>query len=72
MAILDGAIVERINAEAREVHFGRTVLTLVAAVLFGLGWLTARIFGVIWLALAWSVTAVKVGWTEGRKALSRT
>lgn len=65
--LLDGDRVDRITAEARDVHFGRTVLTVVAALLFGAGWLTAKAFGVVWLALAWTFTAVKMGWQEGRK-----
>jgi hypothetical protein len=58
---------DEINRQAREVHFWRTVLTLVAAVLFGAGWVTAKVFAVLWLAAAWSFTAVRVGWQEGRK-----
>ena len=48
---------DRITREARDIRFWRTVLALVAAVLFGVGW----------LAVAWTATAVKVGWQEGRK-----
>jgi hypothetical protein len=59
--------VDEITAQAREVHFWRTVLTLIAAVLFGAGWVTAKVFAVLWLAAAWSFTAVRVGWQEGRK-----
>lgn len=58
--------VERITREARETHFWRTVLTLVAAVLYGIGWSVAKVFTVAWLVLAWTATAVKVGWSEGR------
>lgn len=53
-----------INAQARDVEFGRTVLTILAAVLFGVGWLAAKTVGAVWLALAWSAVAVKVGWNE--------
>jgi hypothetical protein len=65
--VLDRIPVDRITVEAREVRFGRTVLTLIAAVLFAVGWCVAKLFGVVWLALAWSATAVKIGWTEARK-----
>ena len=58
---------EEITKQAREVHFWRTVLTVIAAALFGLGWLVAKAFGVAWLAAAWSVVAVREGWREGRK-----
>ena len=70
-AMLDRVPLDEITAQARQVRFWRSVLTVIAAVLFGLGWLVARAFGVAWLALAWSVTAVKVGWQEGRKAHGR-
>lgn len=65
--IFDPGRAERITAEARQVHFWRTVLTVLAGLLYGAGWITARLFGVLWLALTWSAVAVKVGWTEGRK-----
>lgn len=62
---------ERISAEAREVRFTRTVLTLLAGLLFGLGWVVARACRVVWAALAWAVTAVRVGWREGLADRSR-
>jgi hypothetical protein len=65
--LLDTDRLDRITAEARKVEFGRTVLTVLAAILFGVGWLTARAFGLSWLSLAWAVTAVRLGWQEGRK-----
>lgn len=67
MAVLQGIPVDEINARAREVHLGRTLLTVLAAVLFGLGWIVAKTVRVIWLAIAWSAVAVKVGWREGWK-----
>lgn len=40
----------------------RVVLTAVAAVLYGLGWMAAKaLHGAVW---AW--TAVRVGWVEAR------
>lgn len=58
--------IDRITAEAKQVRFGRSVLTLVACVLFAIGWCAAKAVGVAWFALAWTVTAVKVGWVEAR------
>lgn len=66
MTVLDRVPLEDINARAREVHFGRTLLTIIAAILYAVGWLAAKTLGGIWLALAWSAVAVKVGWTEAR------
>lgn len=64
--LLERVPVDRITARAREVHFGRSVLTLIAAVLFGLGWLVAKVFTVLWLALTWSWAAIALGWREAR------
>lgn len=61
------APIERITAEAKQVEFGRTMLTVLAGVLFGIGWCTAKTFSLVWFALAWVATAVKVGWVEARK-----
>jgi hypothetical protein len=67
MTFLDAVMVREINTRAREIHFWRTLLTLLASVLFGAGWLVAKAFGVAWLVVAWIVVAVKLGWAEGRK-----
>lgn len=63
---------DRIAAEARQIRFWRTVLTTLAGLLFGLGWLAAKGFAVVWLAVAWSSAAVKVGWQEARRGTART
>ncbi|HEU4542571.1 MAG TPA: hypothetical protein VFR23_15700 [Jiangellaceae bacterium] len=65
--LLDAPRVDEITRQAREVRFGRVLLTVIAAVLFGIGWIVAKTFTVLWFALAWSATAVKLGWQEGRK-----
>ena len=57
--------VDEITRQARDVHPGRALLTAIAAVLFAAGWVAAKTFAVLWLALVWSFTAVKVGWQEG-------
>jgi len=59
--------VDRITTQAKQVRFGHTILTILAAILFSLGWVVAKVFSAIWLVLAWSVTAVKVGWQDGRR-----
>lgn len=56
----------RITARARAIRPGRTFLTMLAAVLYGLGWLIAKTFGVLWLALTWCAAAVQVGWEDAR------
>lgn len=65
-AVLDRVPVEQITEQARQVRFWPTVLRLIAFILFGLGWLTAKGFGFAWLALAWCAVAVRTGWQEGR------
>lgn len=69
--LLDTQRLDRITAEARQVQVGRTLLTVLAAVLFGVGWIVARTVNALWLGLAWSAVAVKVGWVEGRRAAPR-
>lgn len=65
-SLLEQVPVDAITAQARQVRFGRVALTVIAAVLFGIGWLTARLFGALWLALAWTGVAVREGWRAGR------
>ncbi len=71
-AVLDRVPLDRISDEAREVHFGRTLLTILAGVFFGLGWLAAKAFRLVWLAIVWVGVAVKIGWMEARKTGGRT
>jgi hypothetical protein len=63
---LDRVPVQRITTEAREVEFRRTALTVLAGLFWLVGWLAAKTLGGIWLALAWSATAVRVGWSDAR------
>ena len=65
--ILDRVPVERITAQAREVHAGRTLLTLLAAFFFALGWVAFKTCALLWLAAAWCAVATREGWREARK-----
>jgi hypothetical protein len=65
-AFVERVPVDRITTRARDAHFGRTILTLIAAVLYALGWLVATVLSVLWLTITWSVTAVRVGWEDAR------
>jgi hypothetical protein len=60
--LLDRVPVDDITAQAHAVRPGRTVLTVVAAVLFGVGWVAARVFAILWLSVMWSGVAVREGW----------
>lgn len=61
-SVLDRVPVDRITERARQARPGRTLLTLIAGALIGIGWLAAKVLAVVWLALGWSWTAVGVGW----------
>lgn len=63
---------DRITEQARQVRFWRTVLTVVAAGLFGIGWVAAKTCGLVWLGVAWAGTAAHVGWQEARRGAARS
>ena len=60
--VLDRVPVDQITEQARAVRPARTALTVIAAALFGIGWVTARVFAVLWLSVMWSGVAVREGW----------
>ena len=64
--LLEQVPVGRITEEAKQVRFGYTVLTVIAGLLYGIGWLVAKTFTGVWFVLAWIGTAVKVGWKDAR------
>ncbi len=59
---------ERIGQRAHAARPGRAALVVVAAALFGLGWVAYKAFAVAWLAAAWCGSAVIEGWQDARKA----
>jgi uncharacterized membrane protein YedE/YeeE len=66
MAVLDRVPTERITAQARTLTAARVLLTVIAGVLFGVGWLVAKACAGLWFVLAWCVAAVQVGWHDAR------
>lgn len=75
MALLDDTVVTRISADARQVRpdevaarAARLLLTLVASLLFAVGWCAAKTVAGVWLAAVWTFAAVRVGWQEARKS----
>lgn len=60
--------VDHISRQAQEVSFTRTLLTVIGAVLFGIGWIVRKTFMMLWLAGAWSFVAAREGWREAGKA----
>jgi uncharacterized membrane protein YedE/YeeE len=63
--------VDRITVRARHARPGRTFLTVVAGLLFGLGWLLARSVAAVWLVIAWCGSAVVEGWISAREGQAR-
>ena len=57
---------DRIEHRARHARPGRVLLTVIAAVLFALGWTACKAFALAWLAAAWCASAVIEGWTSAR------
>lgn len=70
--MLDRVPVDRITTEAREVHFRRTVLTVLAGLLWLVGWSAGKAFTAVWFALAWAWTAVRLGWSDARTTSPRS
>jgi hypothetical protein len=70
--LFDRIPVDRITSEARQIRFRRIALTLLAGLLWLIGWTTGKTLGGIWLALAWSMTAIRLGWTEARPTPPRS
>jgi hypothetical protein len=68
---LDRIPVASITAQAREVHAGRTLLTLLAGLFFLAGWVAFRVAAVAWLALVWCAVATREGWRDAKKAEAR-
>lgn len=62
----DRVPIDTITADARQARPGRAVLGLIGGALFMTGWLSAKAFGVLFMAGAWSFSAVKIGWREAR------
>lgn len=60
--ILDRVPVDAITERARSARPGMVALAVVGGVLFGAGWVTARLFSVLWLCVSWCWAAVAEGW----------
>jgi hypothetical protein len=71
VAFIDDTLVEQIGQDARQVdaaaaarRIGRFLLTVIAGVLYTVGWTVRKVFVVGWLAFTWSWAAVRLGWRE--------
>lgn len=59
-------LIERVDADARELRPHLVVLTIIAAVLFAIGWLVGIVLRGVWMLFAWAWAACKVGFKAGR------
>lgn len=62
----DRVPIDAITADARKARPGRVLLGLIGGLLFLAGYVIAKVFGVLWLSLAWCFSAVKIGWRQAR------
>lgn len=68
MTVFGGSFVDRVNEEAKDVEFWRAVLTVIAAVLYGVGWTIGWVFKGTWLVVTWCYAAAKVGFMDARRS----
>jgi len=66
LSMADRVPLDRIEDRARQAHPGRTALVVIAAALFGLGWVAFRACALGWLAVAWCGSAVIEGWLAAK------
>lgn len=59
-------VIERIESDARTITPTRSLLVLVACVPFVLGWLVGIVVRGAWWALAWAISATRVGYRSAR------
>lgn len=62
MSILDRVPVDEITERTRQIQVGRLLLSIVAGIFYGIGWLA----GMLVVAVVWCAVAVKVGFVEVR------
>jgi Pyruvate/2-oxoacid:ferredoxin oxidoreductase gamma subunit len=60
--LLDRVPTERIEREARQVHLGRALLTVLVGLFWAVGWLAGKAT----LAVGFAYAAAKVGYLEAR------
>jgi hypothetical protein len=64
---MHAALADRVSVEAKQVDVGRLLVTVIAAVLWSVGWTAAKVVTAFARAVGWSVAAIRVGWREGRQ-----
>ena len=66
MAVLQ----ERIALEARELRPLRTLITVISAIFWMVGWLAGGLVRGLWFAVAWMWAAAVVGFRDAQKKRS--
>lgn len=64
--VLDRVPVDEITKRAHAARPGHALLTVIAGVLFGVAWCVAKLFGLLWLSVAWLYMAADEGWRAAR------
>lgn len=58
----DRVPIDAITADARQAHPGRAALGLIGGLLFMAGWVSRKIFGILFLSGSWCFSAIRIGW----------
>src|SRR5262249_47865669 len=56
--------VGEITKQAREVKFSVTLASFIGGLLFCIGWIVRKAFGVLWFAAVWCAIATRQGWRQ--------
>ena len=65
VTVFDQTLPARVSAQTPDVHVGRLLATVLAAIFYALGWVAAKTVRLVVFAVSWSFTAVRLGWREG-------
>lgn len=57
--------VTSVTEQAKRIQFLPVLLALASALPFAIGWASAKVLRLIWLAVSFVAAAVIVGWREG-------
>ncbi len=71
MTVTQHLDVASISEQARQVRFWHTVGSVVATVLFVIGWSAFKLFSIAWFCCAWSAVAVREGWREAKNPAAK-
>ncbi len=64
--LLSRVPVDHISERARKARPGKAAAIVIAGAIFGIAWLTGKLFTVVWFALAWCWMAADEGFRAAR------